>query len=72
METIASLPTQPTFEIVSDNVILAGLLAPSYTMMEFLPKIIRKPLCAARAVIVSYPVGHTLVTSIDPDEPPDQ
>ena len=53
VDTTASLDTHPMFEMVSLKVIFAGSSAPAYTMIEFLPKIIRKPLCAAKATIVS-------------------
>jgi len=58
--------------MVSVSVIEAGEEAPEYTSIDFLPKMIRKPLWAARAVISSKPVGHTVVTSNEPDVPPVQ
>ena len=59
-------------EIVSLKAIVEGLSAPAYTKIEFLPKMIKNPLCAAKAVMMSYPVGQTLVISIEPEEPPAQ
>ena len=44
VETTASRDTHPTLEIVSARVMLAGLSAPSYITIEFLPNITRKPL----------------------------
>ena len=44
VDTTASRDTQPTLEIVSARVMLAGLSAPEYKIIEFLPNITRKPL----------------------------
>ncbi len=63
---------QPTPSTVSARVIEAGDSAPEYTSIDFLPKMIRKPLWADNATISSYPVGHTVVTSSEPDVPPVQ